>query len=46
MDDFFAHADRMLKERMPAPAGHKPAAPAVAAPPAAAAAAAASIVVN
>jgi pyruvate-ferredoxin/flavodoxin oxidoreductase len=24
-EDFFAHADRMLKERMPAPAAHKPA---------------------
>jgi pyruvate-ferredoxin/flavodoxin oxidoreductase len=23
-DDLFAHAERMLKERMPAPAGHKP----------------------
>jgi pyruvate-ferredoxin/flavodoxin oxidoreductase len=26
-EDFFAHAELMLKERMPAPAGHKPAAP-------------------
>jgi len=25
MSDFFAHAERMLKERMPAPAAHKPA---------------------
>ena len=32
MDDFFAHADRMLKERMPAPAGHKPAPPAAPVP--------------
>ena len=31
-EDFFAHAEMMLKERMPAPAGHKPAAPAVHAP--------------
>ncbi|MBI2829479.1 MAG: 2-oxoacid:acceptor oxidoreductase family protein [Acidobacteria bacterium] len=40
-EDFFAHAELMLKERMPAAAAHKPAAPtthAPAAPPAAAAA--------
>ena len=42
MDDFFAHADRMLKERMPAAAAHKPAAPAIPAPPAATAATAAA----
>ena len=30
---FFAHAEMLLKERMPAAAGHKPAAPAPAAPP-------------
>jgi pyruvate-ferredoxin/flavodoxin oxidoreductase len=30
-EDFFAHADRLLKERLPAPAGHKPAEPKVAA---------------
>jgi pyruvate-ferredoxin/flavodoxin oxidoreductase len=36
-DHFFAHAELLLKERMPAPAGHKPAAPAV--PPQVAAAA-------
>jgi pyruvate-ferredoxin/flavodoxin oxidoreductase len=36
-EDFFAHADRMLKERLPSPAGHKPAEPKVAAPPATAA---------
>ena len=35
-EDLFAHAELMLKERMPAPAGHKPAAPAVARPPCAA----------
>jgi hypothetical protein len=47
MDDFFAHADRMLKERMPAPAGHKPATPAVArASGCGGSGAAASIVVN
>ncbi|MBI4886765.1 MAG: 2-oxoacid:acceptor oxidoreductase family protein, partial [Acidobacteria bacterium] len=28
-DDLFAHGPLLLKERMPAPAGHKPAAPAV-----------------
>ena len=39
-EDFFAHAELMLKERMPAPAAaHKPAGPAVAAPVAGAAAA-------
>ena len=27
MDDFFAHADRLLKERLPVPTAHKPAAP-------------------
>jgi pyruvate-ferredoxin/flavodoxin oxidoreductase len=27
LEDFFAHADRMLKERLPAPAAHKPAVP-------------------
>jgi hypothetical protein len=35
MDDFFAHADRLLKERLPAPAAHKPAAPAAPVSPAA-----------
>jgi pyruvate-ferredoxin/flavodoxin oxidoreductase len=35
-EDFLAHADLMLKERLPAPAAHKPAEPKVAAPPAAA----------
>ena len=38
MDDFFAHADRMLKERLPAAAAHKPPEP-KSAPPASAAAA-------
>src|SRR6185503_13092309 len=28
MEDFLAHADRLLKERIPSPAAHKPAAPA------------------
>jgi hypothetical protein len=37
MEDFFAYADRMLKERLPAPVAHK-AAEAKAAVPAAAAA--------
>jgi pyruvate-ferredoxin/flavodoxin oxidoreductase len=40
-EDLFAHAERLLKERMPVPAGHKPAAPrptAPAPPPASAAA--------
>jgi pyruvate-ferredoxin/flavodoxin oxidoreductase len=32
MDDFLAHADLMLKERLPAPAAHKAAEPKVAAP--------------
>jgi len=36
-DDFFAHADRLLKERLPAPAAHKPSEPKT--PPAASAAA-------
>jgi pyruvate-ferredoxin/flavodoxin oxidoreductase len=35
-EDFLAHADLMLKERLPAAASHKPAEPKVAAPPAAA----------
>jgi len=35
-EDFLAHADLMLKERLPAAASHKPADPKVAAPPAAA----------
>jgi pyruvate-ferredoxin/flavodoxin oxidoreductase len=39
-EDLFAHAELMLKERMPAAAGHKPSAPAVPAPVAGAAAAA------
>jgi pyruvate-ferredoxin/flavodoxin oxidoreductase len=39
MDDFFAHADRLLKERLPAAVAHKPAAPAVPVPAAATAAA-------
>jgi hypothetical protein len=34
MEDFLAHADLMLKERLPASASHKPAEPRVAAPPA------------
>jgi pyruvate-ferredoxin/flavodoxin oxidoreductase len=42
MEDFLAHADLMLKERLPAAATHKPAEPKVAAPPAVAAAAAAA----
>jgi pyruvate-ferredoxin/flavodoxin oxidoreductase len=47
IDDFFAHADRMLKERMPAPATHKPAAPAAPVPAVAATvAASATTVVN
>jgi len=33
MADFFANAEKLLRERMPSPAGHKPAAPVV--PPAA-----------
>ncbi|MBI4265338.1 MAG: 2-oxoacid:acceptor oxidoreductase family protein, partial [Acidobacteria bacterium] len=37
-EDFVAHAELLLKERMPAPAGHKPAAPQVARPPVPAAA--------
>jgi pyruvate-ferredoxin/flavodoxin oxidoreductase len=45
MEDFLAHADLMLKERLPAAATHKPAEPKVAAPPAVAAAAAASTTV-
>jgi pyruvate-ferredoxin/flavodoxin oxidoreductase len=40
-EDFLAHADLLLKERLPAPASHKPAEPKVAAPPAAAKAVAA-----
>jgi pyruvate-ferredoxin/flavodoxin oxidoreductase len=32
-DDLFAHAERMLKERLPAPAAHKPATPAAPVPP-------------
>jgi pyruvate-ferredoxin/flavodoxin oxidoreductase len=36
-EDFLAHADVMLKERLPAAAAHKPAAPAAPVPPAAAA---------
>jgi pyruvate-ferredoxin/flavodoxin oxidoreductase len=32
-EDFLAHADLMLKERLPAAAGHKPAEPKAAAPP-------------
>ena len=35
-EDFLAHADLMLKERLPAATAHKPAEPRVAAPPAAA----------
>jgi pyruvate-ferredoxin/flavodoxin oxidoreductase len=35
-EDFLAHAERLLKERLPAPAGHKPAEPRVAPPPASA----------
>src|SRR4029434_1517252 len=35
-EDFLAHADLMLKERLPAPAAHKPAEPQGAAPPGAA----------
>jgi pyruvate-ferredoxin/flavodoxin oxidoreductase len=35
-EDFLAHADLMLKERLPAAAAHKPAEPKVTAPPAAA----------
>jgi hypothetical protein len=35
-EDFLAHADLMLKERLPAPASHKPAEPKAAAPPQAA----------
>jgi pyruvate-ferredoxin/flavodoxin oxidoreductase len=34
-EDFLAHADLMLKERLPAAGGHKPAEPKVTAPPAA-----------
>ena len=34
-EDFLAHAELMLKERLPAPAGHKPAEPKVTVPPAA-----------
>jgi pyruvate-ferredoxin/flavodoxin oxidoreductase len=45
MDDFFAHADRLLKERLPGAAAHKPAAPAAPAPPAAVSAETASTVV-
>ena len=37
-EDFFTHAERLLKERMPAPAAHKPAEPKVQPPLAAAAA--------
>jgi len=33
-EDFLAHADLMLKERLPAAGGHKPAEPKIAAPPA------------
>ena len=33
-EDFFAHAEQMLKERMPAAAAHKPAAEPKARPPA------------
>jgi pyruvate-ferredoxin/flavodoxin oxidoreductase len=40
-EDLFAHGDRMLKERMPAPAAHKPATPTV--PPAVVAATAPSV---
>jgi pyruvate-ferredoxin/flavodoxin oxidoreductase len=35
-EDFFAHAERLLKERMPTPSGHKPAVPRVPPPVAAA----------
>jgi pyruvate-ferredoxin/flavodoxin oxidoreductase len=42
MEDFFAHADRMLKERLPAPAAHKPAEAKAAVPVAATAPAAAA----
>jgi pyruvate-ferredoxin/flavodoxin oxidoreductase len=41
-EDFFAHADQMLKERLPSAAAHKPAEPRVVAPPAAPKAAAAA----
>ena len=41
-EDFFAHADRLLKERLPAAAAHKPAAPAASVPPAATSAGTAS----
>jgi pyruvate-ferredoxin/flavodoxin oxidoreductase len=34
LEDFFAHADLMLKERLPTAASHKPTEPKVAAPPA------------
>jgi pyruvate-ferredoxin/flavodoxin oxidoreductase len=46
MEDFFAHADRLLKERLPAPAAHKPAEPKVAVPPAAASPTAAATTVT
>ena len=45
-EDFLAHADLMLKERLPAPAAHKPAEPRVAAPPVAAKADAAASTVT
>jgi pyruvate-ferredoxin/flavodoxin oxidoreductase len=46
MEDFLSHADRLLKERLPGPAAHKPAEPKVAVPTAAAAPAAASTTVT
>ena len=46
MEDFFTHADRMLKERLPAAAAHKPAAPAAQVPPATTAGAAAASTVT
>jgi pyruvate-ferredoxin/flavodoxin oxidoreductase len=45
-EDFFAHADRLLKERLPASAAHKPAEPRPPVPPATATAAATSTTVT
>jgi pyruvate-ferredoxin/flavodoxin oxidoreductase len=45
-EDFFAHADRLQKERLPAAAAHKPAAPAASVPPSATSAGTASTAVT